>query len=94
MENELKLTDLIGKNVYCDGWQYDNGGFIKGKVLDVVVGTNQSKIIVEPLPETKGSYGSMSSFTMYNRYILEMLANGKTKEPNRLLNTGSYGELI
>jgi hypothetical protein len=91
MEKELKLTDLIGKKVYCEGWQYDNGGFIEGKVLDVVVGTNQSKIIVEPLPETKGS---MSSFTMYNRYILEMLENGKTKKPNRLLNTGSYGELI
>jgi len=94
METQSLLSQaqsLIGKTIFAEGWQRDNGGFISGKITEVKkgrFGDLEYIVCVEP-----NSPLSMNDFTFKTKHLEILLAEGKLPIANKFLNSGTNAKI-
>jgi len=88
MKAKLNTSNLIGKKVFIDGWQYDNSGtLLDGKIIDVI--------------ESKDQFGRLaySLKTKNKEFILDywatdsLIKNG-VYNSNKFLSTGTNAVIL
>jgi hypothetical protein len=94
MENTINITEfnsLIGKNIYAEGWHYDNGGFVSGEITEIKkykFGANKTEVFVK-----SANHLSMNSFTFTNSELKTLLHFGELPTANKFLNTGTNAKI-
>lgn len=88
MKAKLNISNLIGKKVFIDGWQYDNSGtLLDGEIIDVI--------------EAKDQFGRLaySLKTKNKEFILDywatdgLIKNG-VYNSNKFLSTGTNAVIL
>jgi hypothetical protein len=90
--NTDEFNSLIGNNIFAEGWQYDNSGFVSGEITEIKP-YKYGRDKVEVFVDTENKF-SMKSFVFTHNQLKILLSCGELPTANKFLNTGTNAKII